>query len=77
MALRPALGTVHRQLRRGPSVSIGELVLTPIVAEERGAGIIALGCWIVASKRPVAVIVAGPDGRRLIRLADATTTDHT
>ena len=72
MALCPALGTLHRQLRRGPSVSAGELLLTPVVIEERGAGAIASCCWIVAAKRPVAVIVTGPNGRRLVRLADAT-----
>ncbi len=72
MALRPALGTMHRQLRRGPSVSAGGLVLTPVVVHERGAGVIGCGCWIVAATRPVAVIVTGPNGRRLVRLADVT-----
>jgi len=42
------------------------------VIEERGAGVIGCGCWIVAAKRPVAVIVTGPNGRHLVRLANAT-----
>ncbi|MEM7223850.1 MAG: hypothetical protein AAF495_12770 [Pseudomonadota bacterium] len=70
MALRTALGSIERALRRGPSVSAGGLVLTPVVVEERGAGVTGRGCWIVASTRPVAVIVAGPNGRRLVRLED-------
>jgi hypothetical protein len=70
MALHPALGIARRQLRRGPSVSAGDLVLTPVVLEERGAGATARGCWLVAAKRPVAVIVSGPGGRRLVRLDD-------
>ncbi len=70
MALHPALGIARRQLRRGPSVSAGDLVLTPVVLEERGAGGTARGCWLVAAKRPVAVIVSGPGGRRLVRLDD-------
>ena len=68
MALRPALGAARRRLRRDPSVSAGGLVLTPIVLEELAAGSTAHGPWLVAAKRPVAVIVAGPDGRRLVRL---------
>jgi hypothetical protein len=70
MALHPALGIARRQLRRGPSVSAGDFVLTPVVLEERAAGATARGCWLVAAKRPVAVIVAGPGGRRLVRLDD-------
>ena len=70
MALHPALGIARRQLRRGPSVSAGDLVLTPVVLEERGAGTTARGCWLVAAKRPVAIIVSGPGGRRLVRLDD-------
>ncbi len=68
MALHPTLGIARRQLRRGPSVSAGDLVLTPVVLEECAAGATASGCWLVASKRPVAIIVAGPDGRCLVRL---------
>ena len=68
MALRPALGTARRRLRRDPSVSAGELVLTPVVLEELAAGATSHGPWLVAAKRPVAVIVAGPDRRRLVRL---------
>lgn len=71
MAFRPAVGVIERQLRRRPSVSVGELVLTPVVVEERGAGVIGSACWMVATTRPVAVIVTGPNGRRLVRLADA------
>lgn len=70
MAFYPALGIVCRRLRRDPSVSAGAFVLTPVVLEVRGAGTTANGCWLVAAKRPVAVIVAGPDGRRLVRLDD-------
>ena len=68
MALHPALGIAHRRLRRGPSVSVGDLVLTPVVIEECAAGATARGCWLAAAKRPVAVIVAGPGGRYLLRL---------
>ncbi len=71
MALHSKLGTARRQLRRGPSVSAGDLVLTPVVLEERAAGATASGCWLIASKRPVAIIVAGPDGRCLVRLDEA------
>ena len=70
MALRPALGIAHRRLRRAPSVSVGELVLTPVVLEERAAGVTAHSPWLVAAKRPVAVIIASPGGRRLVRLDD-------
>ena len=68
MALRPALDIARRQLRRGPSVSVGDLVLTPVVIEECAAGATACGCWLIAAKRPVAVIVAGTGGRYLMRL---------
>ncbi len=68
MALRPALGIARRRLRRGPPVSVGDLVLTPVVIEECAAGATARGCWLTATKRPVAVIVAGPGGRYLMRL---------
>ena len=71
MAVGPALGSMQRHLRRGPPVAAGGVVLTPVVIEQRGAGTTAQGCWVVASKRPVAVIVAGAEGRRLLRLADA------
>ena len=70
MAPHSTLDIARRQLRRGPSVSAGDLVLTPVVLEERAAGATAGGCWLVAAKRPVAVIVAGPGGRRLLRLDD-------
>jgi hypothetical protein len=76
MALHPALGIARRQLRRGPSVSAGDFVLTPVVLEERAAGATARGCWLVAAKRPVAVIVAGPGGRRLVRLDDQSNSGH-
>jgi hypothetical protein len=68
MASDPALGKVHRRLRRGPAVRTGDLTLTPVVLEELGAGVTAGTCWLLAAKRPLAVIVAGPAGRRLIRL---------
>jgi hypothetical protein len=68
MALRPALGIARRQLRRGPSISVGDVVLTPVVIEECAAGATTRGCWLAAAKRPVAVIVAGPGGRYLMRL---------
>ena len=71
MAVRAALEISHRRLRRGPPVSAGELILTPVAIEQFEAGVIAQNCWIVAAKRPVAIIVAGPDGRRLIRLDTA------
>ncbi len=71
MAAGPALEMAYRRLRRGPSVSAGDVVVTPVVLEHRAAGIAACGPWVVAAKRPVAVIVAGPDGRRLLRLDDA------
>ncbi len=70
MVVHTSLGMARRRLRRGPSVSAGGLVLTPVVLDERGAGATERGCWLVAAKRPVAVIVAGPDGRRLVRLVD-------
>jgi hypothetical protein len=44
--------------------------LTPVVLEERAAGTTARGCWLVAAKRPIAIIVSGPSGRRLVRLDD-------
>jgi hypothetical protein len=44
--------------------------LTPVVLEEHAAGTTGHGHWLVAAKRPVAVIVAGPGGRRLVRLDD-------
>ena len=75
MALHPTLGIARRQLRRGPSVSAGDLVLTPVVLEERAAGATASGCWLIASKRPVAIIVAGPDGRCLVRLDQVAQSD--
>jgi len=75
MALRPALSVSRRQLRRGPAVSAGGFVLTPVVLEESAAGATARGCWLAAAKRPVAVIVAGPGGRRLVRLDDAAQSD--
>ena len=75
MALDPALGTARRQLQRGPSVSVGDLVLTPVVLVERAAGATARGCWLVAAKRPVAVIVAGPGGRRLVRLDEVAQSN--
>jgi len=68
MALRPPLSIARRRLRRGPSVSVGDLVLTPVMIEECAAGVTARGCWLTAAKRPVAVIVAGPGGRYLMRL---------
>ncbi len=68
MAFRPPLGIARRRLRRGPPVSVGDLVLTPVVIEECTAGATARGCWLAATKRPVAVIVAGPGGRYLMRL---------
>jgi hypothetical protein len=46
-----------------------------VVLEERTAGATARGCWLVAAKRPVAVIVAGPGGRRLVRLDDLAQGD--
>lgn len=70
MALDPALDFARRQLKRGPSVTVGDFVLTPVVLEERAVGATARGCWLVAAKRPVAVIVAGPCGHRLLRLED-------
>ena len=70
MDVRPALGSIRRRLRRGPSVAIGDLILTPVVKEELDAGTAASGCWLVAAKRPVAIIVADPEGRRLVRLDD-------
>ncbi len=75
MALDPALGIARRQLQRGPSVSAGDLVLTPVVLEERAAGATARGCWLIASKRPVAIIVAGPDGRCLVRLDEVAQSN--
>lgn len=70
MASRPELSIVRRRLRRGPSVSAGAFVLTPVVLESSGAGTTANGCWLVAAKRPVAIIVKGESGRRLVRLVD-------
>ena len=70
MAPHSTLDIARRQLRRGPSVSAGDLVLTPVVLEEHAAGATTRGCWLIAAKRPVAVIVAGPGGRRLLRLDD-------
>jgi hypothetical protein len=70
MAPHSKLDTVRRQLRRGPSISAGDFVLTPVVLEEQAAGTTTGGCWLIAAKRPVAVIVAGPGGRRLLRLDD-------
>lgn len=64
----PALGTIRQRLRRGPSVAVGELIFTPIVKQESGAGTTASGCWVVASKRPVAIMVTDRDGRRFVRL---------
>ena len=66
-ALEP-FSTIRSQLRRGPSVAAGDLVLTPVVLEERAAGATVRGCWLVAAKRPVAIIIAAPGGRRLVRL---------
>jgi len=68
MAVHPAIEIARRQLRRGTPVTVGDLVLTPVVLEERGAGTTARGCWVVAAKRPVAIIVSGPGARRLVRL---------
>lgn len=68
MVRQPASGVARRRLRRGASVTAGDLVLTPVVLEEFAAGATELGCWLVASKRPVAILVAGPGGRRLVRL---------
>ena len=79
MALDPALGAAYRQLKRGPSVTVGSFVLTPVVLEERKVGATARGCWFVAAKRPVAVIVAGPCGHRLLRLeniAQSNSENH-
>jgi hypothetical protein len=59
---------IRRRLRREPSVAVGELVLTPIVKQESGAGTTASGCWIVAAKRPVAIMVTDRVGRRFVRL---------
>ena len=75
MAFRASLGSVNSTLRRGPPISAGGLVLTPLVIEEHGAGTAGAGCWVVASKRPVALIVAGPKGRRLVRL-DSTRPER-
>jgi len=59
----------RRHLRRDASVSVGDLVFTPVVLEESTAGATRRGgCWLAAAKRPVAVIVTGPGGRRLARL---------
>ncbi len=71
MALRPGLAVARRRLRRDPSVAVGDLVFTPVVLEESAAGAMADGPWLVAAKRPVAVIVAGPGGRQLVRLEGA------
>ncbi len=75
MAFHATLGIARRQLRRGPSVSAGDLVLTPVVLVELAAGATARGCWLVAAKRPVAVIVAGPCGRRLVRLDEVAQSN--
>jgi hypothetical protein len=49
------------------------------VLEERATGATARGCRLVAVNRPVAVIVAGPGGRRLVRLDDVahSNSGHT
>ncbi len=72
MASESKLGNAHRRLRRGPSLSVGDLVFTPVVLEECAAGTTLCGPWLMAAKRPVAVIVTGPSGRRLVRLDDET-----
>lgn len=66
------LATARRRLRRGPSVSIGDLILTPVVLEEHATGTTRSGPWLFAAKRPVAVIVTSPSGRRLVRLDGET-----
>lgn len=74
MAAAP-LAVVRRRIRRGPPATAGGLVVTPIVLEELAAGAAGPGCWLTAAKRPVAVAVAGPDGRRVLRLPDAADGD--
>ena len=68
MAVRATSGIARRRLTRGPSVAAGDVVLTPVVLDERSTGVGDHGGWLVAAKRPVAVIVSGPEGRRLMRL---------
>lgn len=68
MASVRALNETRRKIRRGQAIRAGANILTPIVLEELGAGMVAGACWIHAAKRPLAVIVSGPDGRRLVRL---------
>lgn len=77
MAAEPATGLDYRRLRRGPPVAVGGLVVTPVVLEERAAGMSPGGPWAVAAKRPVAVIVAWPGGRRLVRLDKIDATPRT
>ena len=76
MASDPALVKVHRRLRRAPAVRTGDVTLTPVVLEQLGAGVTAGTCWLHAAKRPLAVIVTGPRGRRLIRLERLDGTDQ-
>ena len=74
MAAAP-LAVVRRRIRRGPPVAAGGLVVTPIVLEELAAGTAGPGCWLTAAKRPIAIAIAGPDGRRVLRLPDAADSD--
>ena len=69
MAVGKPLRVASRRLRRGPAVTVGDLVLTPVALEEYAVSPMADGCWLVVAKRPVAVIVAGLAGRVLLRLA--------
>ncbi len=72
MVYESPLGTARRRLRRGPPLAIGDFVFTPVVVEERAAGTTRCGPWLFAAKRPVAVIVTSPSGRRLVRLDQET-----
>ena len=68
MVVRSALGAQRRRLRRDRPISVGQQTLTPVVIEEIEAGTTGRGLWSVVTKRPVAIIVSGPDGRCLLRL---------
>lgn len=68
MAPQSRISASHREIRRGAPVAVGGIVLTPVILYERHGVVGVPGGGFFAAQRPVAVIVAEPQGRRLIRL---------
>ena len=50
-------------------VSVGHLLITPVVEVRQQTIVNRLGAWSYAAKEPVALIIDSPSGRQTISLA--------